>query len=540
MKTIMYILTDVNLGGSAQSLLDMLRGMRARIRPVVIIPREGLIEKCLRNMDIIYYKISFPVRFCKIGKSSPKLEDNTFREDYQAALRLQEIIEKERVELIHTNSSVCNVGAIAAVLSNKPHVWHLRELLEEHFECEFIDGRFKSELFQHTDTFIAISNCVKDIYEHKFGMVPVCIYNGLSTQEFSSGEAYHDNGNTFLLAGRISEGKGQWDAVLAVELLVSQGWDDVSLTIVGDSEQKMIWSVRKYIDQNDLSENIRILPFQQDLSDLRRKHTYALTCSKMEALGRTTIEAMLFGNTVIGADTGGTSELIGSHNERGYTYRQGDYENLAKVMKQVMTESKEKKLLKLQSAEEYARKTFDLKTYADKMESLYNGVLSSSEKKHEEKSRLADVIEKRYKNISDCQEKGKNLGVENKFKVMFKYTELWLRLKQRGYVLTDFFSQRGICSIGIYGMGFLGCDLYDELEGQGIEIRYVMDQSPETVDKIIPVIKIDEQLPPVDAIVITTFSGENEIQELLRKKCPYIVLKLSEILELSAKDMYLS
>lgn len=31
----------------------------------------------------------------------------------------------------------------------------------------------------------------------------------------------------------------------------------------------------------------------------------------MEALGRSTIEAMLAGNIVIGADTGGTKELIG-------------------------------------------------------------------------------------------------------------------------------------------------------------------------------------------------------------------------------------
>ena len=36
----------------------------------------------------------------------------------------------------------------------------------------------------------------------------------------------------------------------------------------------------------------------------RKKVSYSITGSKMEALGRSTIEAMLAGNIVIGADTG--------------------------------------------------------------------------------------------------------------------------------------------------------------------------------------------------------------------------------------------
>ena len=57
----------------------------------------------------------------------------------------------------------------------------------------------------------------------------------------------------------------------------------------------------------------------------------------MEALGRVTLEAMLAVNMVIGTYTGGTLELIGENQERGYLYKQGNYRDLAKVMKELMS-----------------------------------------------------------------------------------------------------------------------------------------------------------------------------------------------------------
>lgn len=529
--TIMYVLTDTSLGGSAQSLLDMLKGIRNRFRAVVVIPREGLIAKRLQQLHVKYYVIPFTVRFCKIGESSSRLEDAVFKEDYSAALQLQPVIRKEKVDLIHTNSSVCNVGAIAALMSGKPHIWHLRELLEEHFECEFIDGSLKRKLFENTEAFVAISNCVKSIYERRYRIKPVCIYNGLDTEKYICREGHPVNGNTFLLAGRISEGKGQWDAIQAVELLVNQGFRDILLTIVGDREQKMAWAIKKYLSLHKLGKNIRVLPFRQELSELRNDHACSLTCSKMEALGRTTIEAMLFGNIVIGADTGGTLEVIGNRGERGYLYRQGDYESLAEAMRQAIMEGEQEKSRKRDAARDYAQKTFALSTYITAMEQLYHEVLNRKRTKtEEEKDRLLERMQKRYDEITGRKMAEGSLNSENKFKVMFQYTELWLRIRQQGYSLAEFFSKRDIRRVAIYGMGFLGCDLYDELEGH-VEIPYVMDQSPGTIDKAVSVKKMNEQLPYVDAIVITTISGEEEIQKALREKCSYTMIKLTEIIE---------
>lgn len=65
-----------------------------------------------------------------------------------------------------------------------------------------------------------------------------------------------------------------------------------------------------------------------DLRKLRKQCDIGLTCSKNEAFGRVTIENQLAGLLVIGANTGGTTEII-KDNETGLLYKEGDYMDLA-------------------------------------------------------------------------------------------------------------------------------------------------------------------------------------------------------------------
>ncbi|HMA33690.1 MAG TPA: glycosyltransferase family 4 protein, partial [Chloroflexia bacterium] len=46
------------------------------------------------------------------------------------ALRLARLIARERIDLVHTNTSVPVAGALAARLMGRPHLWHVREVLD--------------------------------------------------------------------------------------------------------------------------------------------------------------------------------------------------------------------------------------------------------------------------------------------------------------------------------------------------------------------------------------------------------------------------
>ena len=60
----------------------------------------------------------------------------------------------------------------------------------------------------------------------------------------------------------------------------------------------------------NIEENVIFEGFVKDVEDIYSKFDILLMCSRSEAFGRVTIEAMLRCKPVIGYDVGGTSELI--------------------------------------------------------------------------------------------------------------------------------------------------------------------------------------------------------------------------------------
>lgn len=69
------------------------------------------------------------------------------------------------------------------------------------------------------------------------------------------------------------------------------------------------------------------------MPSLRKNMDVELVCSRAEAFGRVTAEAMLGGMSVIGSNTGGTVGLI-NHKKIGYLYSKSDINELAEYMKE--------------------------------------------------------------------------------------------------------------------------------------------------------------------------------------------------------------
>lgn len=99
---------------------------------------------------------------------------------------------------------------------------------------------------------------------------------------------------------------------------------------------------------------------------------------------------------------------------------------------------------------------------------------------------------------------------KKKFELMCQ----WMKLKIRGISLMEFFRDRRIHSIAIYGMGEIGQLMYDELamENEAL-IRYAIDQSGIRYAESLPVYCLDRNLPKVDVIVITPVLITDQLEE---------------------------
>lgn len=107
----------------------------------------------------------------------------------------------------------------------------------------------------------------------------------------------------------------------------------------------------------------------------------------------------------------------------------------------------------------------------------------------------------------------------------------WLTGYRAGLRVEHFFQKYKYETIAIYGMGILGRQLRDELKGSDIKILYYMDRAVILREMGIKKVSVNDELPEVDAIVVTATKDFDEIYDVLRKKTAAAIVNVGEIFE---------
>lgn len=132
-----------------------------------------------------------------------------------------------------------------------------------------------------------------------------------------------------------------------------------------------------------------------------------------------------------------------------------------------------------------------------------------------------------YKGISNLlHEKDKRI---NKYKKYYNVTNKWLYSINQGKHLAEYFIDKGYNNIAIYGMGELGCRLYEELKGTPITVSYAIDKEANSKYSEIRVIELNQKLEDVDAIVVTSIFDYDSIKETLGGKTNDTIISLEDI-----------
>lgn len=124
----------------------------------------------------------------------------------------------------------------------------------------------------------------------------------------------------------------------------------------------------------------------------------------------------------------------------------------------------------------------------------------------------------------------KNSEMSEKHLALFLMMNQWVKVKQEGKNLTDFFERNGYKKIAIYGMSYAGETLLDELNTSDIEVAYAIDKNAQSIYLDIDTVTMEEDLQEVDAIVVTAITFFEEIEKKLKEKLKCPVLSLEDIL----------
>ena len=113
---------------------------------------------------------------------------------------------------------------------------------------------------------------------------------------------------------------------------------------------------------------------------------------------------------------------------------------------------------------------------------------------------------------------------------MFFLMNEWVKIKQEGKHLQDYFIKNGYNSIAIYGMSYVGERLFDELKESDISIKYGIDKKKDNFYSDIDIVTPDSKLEQIDAIVVTPIYYFDEIKEELLTKVECPIVSIEDIL----------
>lgn len=336
---VLFVPSDNNfVSGAFRSMctLNKILNDKFKIQTLVVLPNKtGNGFKLLDELNIKYTYIESFNWIVKSDRELTKEQHNQIlieqEKNGDAINKLVELIKKEKIDIIHINTTYSYVAAIAGQITNTPVIWHLREFLEEDQKRQIYDKSYGYSLIGKSDRIITISKALYAKYENILPKEKMqVVYNGIDTTTFykPNKKIFKNDKLIFVCAGSVNYNKGQDLLVHACgKLFRDKHIENFELWLVGVCDERYTEIITKVARKYGIEDKVKILGPKQDVADYYEKADIVFMCSKFEAFGRVTVEGMLSGALLIGANSGGTTEII-KDNVTGLLFNQGDSDDL--------------------------------------------------------------------------------------------------------------------------------------------------------------------------------------------------------------------
>jgi glycosyltransferase involved in cell wall biosynthesis len=360
--------------GADRSLLETVDVLKKRgVESFVFLPKDGQAVTELKKRNVPYAIVPYLLWMERDIALSRYLGFAKLFWNLLITIKLAKIISKYKCNIVYSNTITVINGALLAKMIGRPHVWHIREFGYEDHKLVYDLGPTVSYFVMDrlTSIFIANSEAVKNKYEKYLRRPIKVVYQWVNTLEtdrsFKGGNGEIVCRSTIFkcaIVGTICRGKGQEDAIKAIGELFKIGIN-IKLYIIGVGDL----SYKKYLDNivltYSIKENIEYLGYVDNASAIMETMDVVLVCSRCEAFGRVTVEAMRNGKPVIGARSGGTVELI-KENKNGLLYTPRDYQELAKKIRYLF-EHRDKARKMGENGRDWAATMFTEVKYGDRI-----------------------------------------------------------------------------------------------------------------------------------------------------------------------------
>lgn len=253
-------------------------------------------------------------------------------------MRLVQLIRRNKIRLVYTNTACIFEGAIAAWLAGVPHIWHIHEVLSPVYMTPRLlplswIGRTINRL---SDRVIFESEASREIGSRWINPgKSLAIPNSVRFTDNAGFDSYSSrikfgfrpNDIVILWGGRFSDRKNPLLLVEAVDKMKNR--NGVKVVFVGDGPLK--GQMEQEIENRQLGSIIHILPFQENIRSIMACADILTLTSVEESFGMVLVEAGTFRIPVVATRSQGPNEII-VDGKTGFVVRQNDAERLAQKL----------------------------------------------------------------------------------------------------------------------------------------------------------------------------------------------------------------
>ncbi|MDD5071742.1 MAG: glycosyltransferase family 4 protein [Patescibacteria group bacterium] len=337
-KTILYLITQSELGGAQRYCLDLASALKNEFNVIVAFGGKGeksaLAEKLKKN-SIKYYALP------RLQRSISPIND------WLALIQIVKLIKKVKPDIIHLNSSKISIlGSMATLCVARyalrvytAHGWVFNEPLPFWLKlfykyAEKFTARFK-------DKIICVSEFdYKTALEEKICSKQklITVHNGIAPIDFlprqEAREKLNLPENQFIIGsiGNLYKTKGFQYLINAVNILIANYQLPITLVIIGEGGERK--RLTELIKKYKLEDNVILAGRIPEAARLLSAFDIYVCSSVKEGLSYTIIETMLNGLPIIATRVGGNPELV-ENGQTGLLINSQDASDLADKIKEL-------------------------------------------------------------------------------------------------------------------------------------------------------------------------------------------------------------
>jgi glycosyltransferase involved in cell wall biosynthesis len=389
--------------GSEKVVASLLSALdRERFEPLVVLPADGPLRAEVEALAV-------PAHIRPLGWWIPathwsaagflaQLEGLSERTD-----ALVELLERERVDLVHTHFIVTLEGALAAARLGLPHVWHSRGFFGGGFPpVWFDDTRF---IFSVIDRLADALLCVSRGVEAQ--ATTVCrlalrevIHDGFDLDAFLARPVeapevlrarYGISGTARVVAcvGGLQRRKGQLDLLEAAPALV-RDFPDLVFAFAGTAgDAEYVAALEARVAALGLERHVRRIGFEPDIRNLLSVSEALVHPSHSEGFGLAILEAMAVGLPVVATRCGGPEEIV-EDGVSGLLVPVEDPLALGATLRRLLADPEGARAMGRAAA--VRARAFNLTAMARRIEDVYEGLTPPAAETRALRARLSDFL----------------------------------------------------------------------------------------------------------------------------------------------------